>query len=272
MIQLDIRPSEDDTAFPHMRSPELAARLCAKVRAAVVSTVERHLDFAPQGAADRAAAAVDEFFALYPDRPVKDNKGGSGFNDSLWIFVVARCLLPRLIVESGVFKGHTTWLLRQAGPQAEIHCFDIDLAGQLVYRDPEAVLHERDWMEISIPKADGQSSLAFFDDHISHAQRICEAHERGFRHLLFDDNFPACNLYAVGGPPVPTLDMILDDELCPGTEVCWTRKGKDYTYTYRQEHVGPARDLIERCHVLPDLSPITRYSIGSGLTVVKLVD
>jgi hypothetical protein len=240
-----------------MGSPELAERLCAKVRAAVVSAVDRYLDFAPQGAAERAAAAVDEFFALYSDRPVRDNKGGSGFNDSLWIFVVVRCLLPRLIVESG---------------QAEIHCFDTDLTGQLVYRDPKPLLHECDWMETQLPKADGKTSLAFFDDHISQARRVREAYERGFRHLLFDDNFPVYNLYAVGRPPVPTLDMILDDEFCPGTEVCWTRKGKDYTYTYRQEHVGPARDLIERCHVLPDLSPITRYCTGSGLTVVKLVD
>ena len=26
------------------------------------------------------------------------------------------------------------------------------------------------------------------------------------------------------------------------------------------------------CQVLPELSPLTRYSAGSGLTVVKLVD
>jgi hypothetical protein len=272
MVQLDITPARDDDGFPRMRSAELAARLQAKVRAAVTAGVERHLDFAPPGAADRAAVAVDEFLALYPDRPVTDNKGGSGFNDSLWIFVVARCLQPRLIVESGVFKGHTTWLLRQARPEAEIHCFDIDLTGRLVYRDRDAVLHECDWIEAPFPKVDGQSSLAFFDDHINQAKRIREAHERGFRHLLFDDNFPVYSLYATGGPPLPTLDMILDHELRPGTEVCWTRKGKDYTYTYREEDVGPARELIERCHVLPDLSPLTRYSAGSGLTVVKLVD
>ncbi|MDH3595808.1 MAG: hypothetical protein OEU09_21055 [Rhodospirillales bacterium] len=267
-----VRPSEDDNALPRMRSPALAARLSAELSAVVVSAVERYLDFAPPGAADRAAAAVGEFLALYPDRPVRDNKGGSGFNDSLWVFVVARCLQPRLIVESGVFKGHTTWLLRQARPEAEIHCFDVNLTGRLVYRDRDAVLHECDWMEAPFPRVDGQSGLAFFDDHINQARRVREAYARGFRHLLFDDNFPAHNLYATGGPPVPTLDMILDDELRAGTAVSWTRKGKDYDYTYREEDVGPARELIARCHVLPDLSPVTRYSAGSGLTVVKLVD
>lgn len=253
-----------------MRSPVLAARLKAKLRAAVVNGVELCLDFAPPGAADRAADAVDEFLALYPERPVKDNEGGSGFNDSLWIFVVARCLQPRLIVESGVFKGHTTWILRQARPEAEIHCFDIDLTDRLIYRDQNAVLHECDWMEVPFPKVDGQTSLAFFDDHINQARRVREAYERGFRHLLFDDNFPVYNLYATGHPPVPTLDMILDHELRPGTEVCWTRKGKDYTYTYREVDVGPARDLIESCRVLPELSPLTRHSAGSRLTVVRL--
>jgi hypothetical protein len=57
----------------------------------VTDDIERHLDFALPGAVERAAAAVDDFFALQPDRPVSDNKGGSGFNDSLRTFVVARC-------------------------------------------------------------------------------------------------------------------------------------------------------------------------------------
>jgi hypothetical protein len=272
MAQLDITPARGDDGFPRILSAEPAARLQAEVRAAVTAGIERHLDFAPEGAVERAAAAVDEFFALYPGRPVKHNKGGSGFNDSLWIFVVARCLQPRLIVESGVFKGHTTWLLRQACPDARIHSFDIVLSDRLVYRDPDAVLHECDWMEVPFPKVNGQGSLAFFDDHINQAKRVCEAYARGFRHLLFDDNFPADRLAATGGPPVPTLDMILDRELRPGTELRWTRRGKDYAYTYREEDVGPARELIASSSVLPELSPLTGQSAGSRLTVVKLVD
>ena len=41
--------------------------------------------------------------------------------------LIARYRNPRLIVESGVWKGQTSWLFRQACPKAEIHSFDIDL-------------------------------------------------------------------------------------------------------------------------------------------------
>ncbi len=40
-----------------------------------------------------------------------------------------RALNPEVIVESGVFRGLTTWVMRQACPQAEIFCFDPDLSG-----------------------------------------------------------------------------------------------------------------------------------------------
>ncbi len=256
---------------PRMITAAIYWRLVDGVGDLVRRSVAQHLDYLPAGAAELADRAVPAFFELYGRRPVKDNKGGSGFNDSLWIFALARALNPEVIVESGVFKGHSTWLLRQACPAAEIHSFDIDLS-RLVYRDPETAFHECDWSEAALPALDGRSSLVFFDDHINQAQRLREAYERGFRHLLFDDNFPVCHLYATGHPPVPTLEMIMDAWLEPGTEVRWSRKGKVYCYHYRESDVHGVRSLIARYTVLPDLAPLTRSNPGSRLTAVKLVD
>ena len=253
-----------------MVSPALVARREALLCALVEGYAAAHPDAEVASSITRAGAAVREFLAIYPDRPVPDNKGGNHFNGSLWIFVITRLLAPRLIVESGVFRGHTTWLLRQAAPAAEIHSFDVDLSN-LVYRDADAVLHERDWSEVELAPADGARSLAFFDDHISHARRIVEAHDRGFRRLLFDDNFSADTLYAVGTPPVPTVDMLLDRELAPGTELSWLRDGKRHTYRYDDADAGRARRLIAHSAVLPDPAPITRYPPASRLTEVRLV-
>jgi hypothetical protein len=255
---------------PRMVSAEAVERLAARLCALVEGYAAAHPDAAIASHGGRAGEAVREFLAIYPDRPVPDNKGGNHFNGSLWIFVITRLLSPRLIIESGVFRGHTTWLLRQASPAAEIHSFDVDF-GNLVHRDADAVLHECDWSEIELPAADGAESLAFFDDHISHARRIGEAYDRGFRRLLFDDNFSADTLYAVGTPPVPTVDMLLDDGLEAGTELAWLRNGKRYTYRYDDADADRARRLIAYSAVLPDAAPITRYPPGSRLTEVRLV-
>ncbi len=254
-----------------MLTPSLVARLRAEVTRVVVTAVEAHFPHAPASASQRAAEAVEIFFDLYDRRPVRDNAGGSRFNDSLWIFVVARVFQPRLIVESGVLRGHSMWLLRQACPDAEIHGFDVDL-NPLVYRDPAAVLHEADWSDVPFPLVDGRHALAFFDDHVDHARRIREAHGRGFRTLLLDDNFPVFNLYATGVPPVPSLAMVMDPALPLDEEIRWLRNGKVRSARIDGAAVRQARSLVERHYLLPDLAPVTRYNPGSGLTVVKLAD
>ena len=248
----------------------LSAEMQARQRDAVASLAASALSEIWPQSAERARDAVTAFFALYDERPVTDNKGGSGFNDSLWLFVAAAVLRPEVIVESGVFKGHSTWLLRRACPEAEIHCFDPEL-GNLVYRDPDARYHAGDWIEAEITLA-GRPSLAFFDDHMDQARRVLEAHRRGFRHLLFDDNFAAMNLYATGHPPLPSLAMIFDESLPETAALSWVRNGKIYEAALDMTARKQVKSLIERYSVLPDLAPLTRYSPGSGLTLVKLFD
>ena len=272
---IEITPESDHPAagdpLPSMISTADGARLRQELGAVIRDAAEGALAFALGGTGAAIDDAVAAFFDVFPDRPVVDNKGGSGFNDSLWLFLMARLLAPRLIVESGTFRGHSAWLFRQACPEAAIHSFDVN-PDQLRHRDPATSYHIGDWAGADLPPIDAGTTLGFFDDHISHAKRMVEAHARGFRLLLFDDNFPAWSLYATGGPPVPTLAMIMDETLAFGRTLSWTRNGKTYAYTYEAAHVGNARSLIADYAVLPDLAPVTRYPPGSGLSVVRLVD
>jgi len=267
----NLQDKTPDPAAPRRTlSPQLAARLDASLAAVVVDAVRSHAGFAPAGAEDRAHAAVLRFQDLYDRRPVRDNAGGSGFNDSLWLYALASALAPAVIVESGVHKGHSTWLFRQACPDAAIYSFDITLKKR-IYIDEKAQYFESDWMSATLPFArPPERHLIFFDDHISHAQRLREAQARGFRQALFDDNFAAHNLYATGGPPVPTLAMLFDDGLAPGTEVSWTRNGKAYSYRYDGADAATARRLVRAVATLPDLAALTRHSLGSGLTLARL--
>lgn len=261
-----------ESMAPHRRAmldPECAARLAEQVARLVCDTVGAQADILPSGALERAREAVFAFHDLYEQRPVRDNSGGFGFNDSLWLFVLARAIDPAFIVESGVHQGHSTWLLRAACPDAELHCFDLHL-GKRIYLDGNAHYHEHDWMETEISAPEGRRSLVFFDDHVSHAARVAEAWRRGFRLAMFDDNFPAYNLYATGRPPVPTLDMILDPDLDHACQIEWTRNGKRYSYHHDPAEARTARALIGRYAVMPELALLTRHSTGSGLSLVEL--
>ncbi len=223
--------------------------------------------------AERAAVetAAAEFFALYPTRPVPDNSGGSGFSDSFWLYTAGRLLAPRLVVESGVYRGQTSWLLRRACPDARLYCVDVDLS-QAQFRDASIRYHEGDWTELTFDAVDSARSLCFFDDHVNQARRVREAHERGFRTLLFDDDLPAETLYATGAPPVPTISMLFDETLRPGERVEWLRHGRPHHYVVDAADTHGARALIASRHVTPDLTPIVRYRAQGGLTLVRLVE
>jgi hypothetical protein len=258
------RPDYDDRVL----SPRPAARLRARVAEAVAGFWRAE---APGIEPAAVAAAIDAFFALYPERPVADNSGGSGFNDSLWLFTTARLLAPALIIESGVYKGQSSWLLRQAAPDATLHSIDLDLA-QRCWRDEAIAYHEGDWSELALRAPDRGTALCFFDDHVSQARRIREAHARGFRTLLFGDDVAAETLHATGRPPLPTVSMLLDDTLVPGERIEWLRGGTIHHYVVDGADIASARRLIRRAAPMPDLAPITRCRPQSGLTLVTLVD
>ena len=251
-------------------SQSLQSRLDRELAAVICDAVRKDLSCAPHGAEERAREAVFRFQTLYENRPVRDNAGGSGFNDSLWLFALTAALAPQVIVESGVHKGHSTWLFRQACPDASIFSFDVTMKNR-AHVDEKTTYYENDWMESALPFDPlPERHLIFFDDHINHAQRLREAYGRGFRQALFDDNFAAHNLYATGGPPVPSLAMLFDAELAAGTELAWTRNGKAYSYRFEGAEREEALGLVASMAMLPELAPITRYSLGSGLTFVRL--
>lgn len=131
---------------------------------------------------------LDEFEAVYADRPIKDNQGGMKAPHMFAVWFMVRKLDPDLIVESGVWKGQSTWLLEKACPGAELISIDINLKNReyiserAVYSDRDFVEH--DWGQIS------DRTLVFFDDHQNAYKRLQQCKWFGFKHIIFDDNYP----------------------------------------------------------------------------------
>jgi hypothetical protein len=133
-------------------------------------------------------AALPDFLELHSRVPITDNHGGMRAPHLFAAWFMLRELQPTHVVESGVFKGLGTWLIEQAVPGAQLHCIDPDLS-QRDYVSSRATYETRDFSSTSwdLPR---ETTVLFFDDHQDAVQRVRLAEALGFRHLIFEDNYP----------------------------------------------------------------------------------
>ncbi len=211
---------------------------------------------------------VRDFWSLIPTAPVRQRRGGSGFNGALQLYVAMRALKPDCVIESGVFRGLTTWVIRQACPHAAIFCHDPDLSG-LQYRDARARYSTADWSTADWSRLDPAATVAFFDDHVAQGRRVVEAHARGLTRLLFDDDAAGHRIHAHGGPAHPTIAMITGPAHSP-EPIRWTRNGRQFEQPADDALVRRASALILRSHAFDDLHRATGYS-PARLTYVGLL-
>lgn len=253
-------------AVPDWAHRPVSPREVERLIEAAAESLGRDLAAAGIPAREPPEEMVRRFWELIPSCPVRQRRGGNGFNGALQVYAVARALRPPVIVESGVFRGLTTWVMRQACPEAEIHCFDPSLS-DLRYRDPRACYSARDWAQADLAGLDLGSALAFFDDHVSQARRIVEARERGLGRLLFDDDASPHRLHAHGGPAFPTVAMLIAED---GAEpVRWLRNGREFACDPGDQVARAARAAIATAHAFDDLHRATGYS-PTRLTYVTL--
>jgi hypothetical protein len=142
----------------------------------------------PPWTRDELLASIDEFSEIYTNRPIKDNLGGMKAPHMFAVWFMARKLSPDLIVESGIWKGQSTWLLETACPRAKLVAIDINL-GYREYISDNAVYSNRDFSEQDWSNITDRS-LVFFDDHQNAYKRLHQCKWFGFKHSIFEDNYP----------------------------------------------------------------------------------
>ena len=132
---------------------------------------------------------VERFLGVYERRPVLDNRGGMGINHSFAVWILAQAVRPTAIIESGVWHGHSTYILENACPDAEIWCLDPRPAKRR-YTSKRARYFIEDFSVLDWSHLETEQTLCFFDDHQNALARLQQLRWWGFRTAIFEDNYP----------------------------------------------------------------------------------
>lgn len=129
---------------------------------------------------------LDNFINIYEKRPIKNNKGGMLFPQMFSFFFLLKKLKPELIIESGVYKGQSTWLIENTLPNSEIISLDIDLSKR-EFISKKALYSTKDFRFHNFSNIP-ENTLVFFDDHVNHIERIIESKFFNIKHIVLEDN------------------------------------------------------------------------------------
>ena len=135
------------------------------------------------------ADEVEIFCDLYDKRPIKDNIGGMKFNHAFGVYFILKKINPDMVIESGVFKGQSTWLIEKTLPEARLICLDIDLTKR-VYISEKAYYSNLDFRFHDFSNIP-ENTLVLFDDHVNHIERIKDANYFKIKNIILEDNYPS---------------------------------------------------------------------------------
>lgn len=150
------------------------------------------------------------FEEIYSKRPDKNEFGSSGYSNLKNLYDLCVRLKPELIVESGVYKGNSSWVFRHF--TESVVCHDIDFSN-LLFKSDKIAYCEYDIEEDKNFIKDGAfgHALFYFDDHISQKKRLKFLLDIGAKHAVFDDNQPSHIAKTLKNPASPTLEMLLEN-------------------------------------------------------------
>lgn len=165
---------------------------------------------------------IKEFEKTFKIQPISNLNKGMGYNNSLITFIIIKLISPKNIIESGVLRGYSTYLIEKSiNKKAKIYAYDINFSLR-EYKSKKAIYFESDVThDDSINNRN--FDLAIFDDHVSHLDRILFSKENNIKYIILDDDVSVFTLHSDGWPPIPTANMIYNYGKIPKT-FDWTYK------------------------------------------------
>jgi len=178
-----------------------------------------------------------------------NNSCGMGLPDMFTLFLALRKLNPRLVIESGVWNGASTKLIRKVLPDSKIICLDPRDIPNGGFRDKSTLTTYYtgkrfvDFNELDIDEK-MDNVFVFFDCHQNAATRLVQAWKKGVIHVLFNDNYPVlCGSHY-------TLEHMY--------------KGDNRHGNYSEQEKQDMIKLIDIYHVFPNIYP-GPIKTGEGL-------
>ena len=84
------------------------------------------------------------FLKIYKKRPIKNNQSGMKIDHCYALYCLLKKVKPKYVIESGVWKGQTTWLIKKVLKNSEVFSIDIDLSNREVIYDDARVMSKFD--------------------------------------------------------------------------------------------------------------------------------
>ncbi len=141
----------------------------------------------PQWKKEEILQEITIFKNLYKKRPIKNNIHGMRFQHMFATYFILKKLNPSFVIESGVFKGQSTWLIENALPNSNILSIDIDLS-QRVYISKKAKYSSVDFKNQDFSNIPNDT-LVFLDDHVNHYERLQQAKFFNIKNIILEDNY-----------------------------------------------------------------------------------
>lgn len=197
---------------------------------------------------------------VFKEKPISNLIGGMGYNNGLILFILFSHYQPKVTVESGVWRGFTTYLIDKAIPDDSIiYCFDVDL-NKNEFHSKKANYVEKDitlFDELDL----GTVDFAFFDDHISIYDRLKLCLKHKIKIIVVDDDVSFTQVHTDTEPPVPTASMIFNYDNIP-KKFEWVSNGKPFSLDISNIDVDNIRNSFKYI-AFPSLKEFTGFDNSS---------
>ena len=214
---------------------------------------------------------VEEYCNSFINTPIRDLNSGFGFNEGLFLFCLIKIIKPTLIIESGIMKGFTTYLIDAASDKnCLIKCFDINIEN-IEYKSKKAEYNNFD-ITASPPDIKNHKVLAFWDDHTSQLDRLEFSLKNNIKFNIFDDDLGFLNFHSDGWPPIPSITMLYEikNNLVKPQNIKWVSRGKLGEMWLKSLKINTSVDKIKFYKKFPSMFSFTGYKSHSECSFLIL--
>jgi len=125
-----------------------------------------------------------------------NNNGGMGASDLFSLWFILNKYQPKIVIESGVWNGISTLLIRKTLPNSKIICLDPRNIPKDGYKDNDINTtyymgnNFKDFKNLDISSYNSNDILCFFDCHQNAYLRLLQCIKKKINKVVLNDNYP----------------------------------------------------------------------------------